>query len=90
MDFACVDIGSDVISFFEKERYPSCKTANADLLNRTGIVDFFEKEEDLIDLRRSFKTNSNIMADNRIEYGDFQTSEQLANRNTGRFREEGG
>lgn len=89
MDFACVDIGSDVISFFEKERYPSCKTANADLLNRTGIVDFFEKEEDLIDLRRSFKTNSNIMADNRIEYGDFQTSEQLAKSVCDRLRRKG-
>jgi hypothetical protein len=47
MNFSRINIGSDAISFFRKEKYGSFEAANMALNNITGIVDFFEKESDV-------------------------------------------
>jgi hypothetical protein len=48
MNFDCVHIGFEAISFFEKEKFSSFKMANAILNDKTGIVDFFEKDDDFV------------------------------------------
>jgi hypothetical protein len=78
MDFSCIDIGFKASSFFEKEKYGSFETANVVLKEKTGIVDFFVKEEEFVQLHQTLKSNQNTVSENRIEYGDFQTNEQLA------------
>jgi hypothetical protein len=78
MDFSSIDIGFEVISFFEKEKYNSFEMANIVLKAKTGIVDFFGKEEELVQLQRILKSNQHIVSESRIEYGDFQTNKQLA------------
>jgi len=78
MDFSRIDIDFEVISFFEKEKYNSFETANDVLKDKTGIVEFFEKKDDFVQLQQILKTNPTVVAENRIEYGDFQTDKQLA------------
>jgi hypothetical protein len=78
MNFDCIHIGFKAISFFEKEKFSSFKMANAILNDKTGIVDFFEKDEDFVLFQQTLKINQNIVAENRVEYGDFQTNKQLA------------
>ena len=78
MNFDGIDIGFETISFFEKEKITSFEMANAILNDKTGIVDFFERENDFIQLQQILKINQNIVSENRIEYGDFQTNKQLS------------
>jgi hypothetical protein len=78
MNFDCIDIGVGVISFFDKKKFISFQTANATLKDETGIVNFFEKEEDFVQLRYMLKINQNMVSESRVEYGDFQTNKQLA------------
>ncbi|MDR1119815.1 MAG: SAM-dependent methyltransferase [Dysgonamonadaceae bacterium] len=78
MDFSGIDIGLKAISFFEKRKYNSFKTVNIALKEKTGIVDFFGKEEEFVQLQQTLNSNQNIVSENRIEYGDFQTNKQLA------------
>jgi hypothetical protein len=77
MNFDCVHIGFDVISFFEKEKFTSFKMANVILNDKAGIVDFFEKENDFIEFQQTLKINQNIVEESRVEYGDFQTNKKL-------------
>ena len=78
MNFSCIDINLRVISFFEKEKFTSFKMTNAILNEKTGIVNFFEKKEDFVQLKEILNINQNIVAESRVEYGDFQTNKQLA------------
>jgi hypothetical protein len=78
MDFGSIDIGFKAISFFEKEKFTSFKMANAILNDKTGIVIFFEKDDDFAQFQKALKINQNIVSENRVEYGDFQTNKQLA------------
>jgi len=78
MNFDCVHIGFETISFFEKGKFTSFKMANAILNDKTGIVDFFEKDDDFVQFQQTLKINQNIVAESRVEYGDFQTNKQLA------------
>ena len=77
MDFDNIDIGFEIISFFEKEKFTSFKMVNAILNDKTGIVGFFEKEYDFFQFQQTLKINQNIVAESRVEYGDFQTNKQL-------------
>lgn len=77
MNFDCIHIGFEVISFFEHKKFSSFESANAILNNKTGIVDFFVKEEDFIQFKHRIKINQNIFSENIVEYGDFQTNKQL-------------
>jgi hypothetical protein len=78
MNFCCVNIGFKASSFFEKEKYNSFEKANFALKEKTGIVNFFENEGDFVQLQKTLEINQNIVAESRIEYGDFQTNEKLA------------
>lgn len=78
MNFDSIDIGSEVISFFEKEKFTSLKMANAILSDKSGIVDFFEKDDDFVQFQQTLKIDQNIVAESRVEYGDFQTNKKLA------------
>ena len=78
MNFDCINIGSEAISFFEEEKFTSFETANAIVKEKTGIVDFFEKEEDFVQLKEMLEINQSIVSESRVEYGDFQTNKQLA------------
>jgi len=78
MDFGCIDIGFKASFFFEKEKYNSFEEANATLKEETGIVNFFENQDVFVQLQKTLKIKQNIVAENRIEYGDFQTNEKLA------------
>jgi hypothetical protein len=78
MNFDCINIGVEVISFFEKENFASFKMANAILNDKAGIIDFFEKDVDFLQFQQTMKINQDIVSENRVEYGDFQTNKQLA------------
>ena len=78
MNFDCIDIGFEAVSFFEKEKFNSFEMANDILKDKTGIVNFFEKEVDFIQLQQSLKINQTNEVEKRVEYGDFQTNIQLA------------
>jgi hypothetical protein len=77
MNFSCIDIGFKANSFFSKEKYNSFEKANSALKEKTGIVNFFENEDDFVQLQKTLEINQNIVAESRIEYGDFQTNEKL-------------
>jgi hypothetical protein len=78
MDFSCIDIGSQAITFFQKEIRKSFKEMNAVLKDKSSIVNFFEKEDDFAQLKETLKINLSIVAESRVEYGDYQTNKQLA------------
>jgi hypothetical protein len=78
MNFDSIDIGFEVISFFEKEKFTSLKMANAILSDTAGIVDFFERDDDFVLFQQTLKINKNVIAESRVEYGDFQTNKKLA------------
>jgi hypothetical protein len=65
-------------SFFQENSHLSLKETNALFKDKTGIVDFFEKEEDFEQLREMLKVEQSVVAESQVEYGDYQTNEQLA------------
>jgi len=77
MNFDSIDISFEIISFFEKVKFTSFKMANTILNDKTGIVDFFEKDDDFAQFQKTLKINQNMVSESRIEYGDFQTNKQL-------------
>ena len=78
MDFDRLNIGSEVISLFQKETKNSVQEINKILQDKSGIVSFFEKEDDFIQLKQKIeKSCSMVYEPNRIEYGDFQTNKKL-------------
>ena len=78
MIFNSININFLALSFFQENSRLSFKETNTLLKNKTGIIDFFEKEEDFVRLKETLKINQNIVAESRVEYGDFQTNKQLA------------
>ncbi|MDR0982982.1 MAG: SAM-dependent methyltransferase [Culturomica sp.] len=78
MTFPTTHTTPKIFSFFKKEKFLSFKTANAGLNEKTGIVNFFESEEDFVQLQNSLKINQNMVAESPAEYGDYQTNKQLA------------
>jgi len=78
MNFDRINICFEAVSFFEKEKFISFEIANAVLKEQTGVVNFFEKEEDFVQMQKVLRLNNNILAENQIEYGDFQTNKKLS------------
>jgi hypothetical protein len=78
MNFSCIDIGFQLLIFFQNNSRLSFKEINAFLKDKTGIVNFFEKEEDFMQLKEMLKINLSIVTENCVEYGDYQTNQQLA------------
>jgi hypothetical protein len=78
MNFDCVNIGIEVLYFFEKEQKANIQEMNKLLREQSGIVDFFEKEDDYIQLKQKVKISQMHVCESRIEYGDFQTNRKLS------------
>ena len=72
-----------VIDFFKKNLNDSITIANANemLCDIAGFMSFFSKESELIELKEKLSIASlRIEEPDRIEYGDFQTNSELANK----------
>ena len=78
MIFNAININTIVFSFLQGMNRLSFQETNTLLKDKTGIVDFFEKEEDFVQLKEMLEINQNIVSKSRVEYGDFQTNRQLA------------
>jgi hypothetical protein len=78
MYFNYINIGFQAISFFQENRQKSFNELNVMLKDKSGIIHFFEKEDDYIRLTQTLRINQSIVAESRMEYGDFQTNNQLA------------
>jgi hypothetical protein len=78
MNFNSIDINSEVIAFFERAKFSSFETANTALKEASGVVDFFETEDDFAQFQQRLDTHQNIITEKNVEYGDFQTNIKLA------------
>ncbi len=81
MDMNKISISSKIYNFFEKNIYfeQNYCNANKKIYSVCGIKDFFPCEEDFVKVKNRLKSNQNLVKDDsRIEYGDFQTPESLA------------
>lgn len=76
-----ITLSSKVYSFFEDSIYSitDFHKANEKFYSVCGIKDFFPNNNDFIKVKERIKSNQNLVReDSRIEYGDFQTPESLA------------
>jgi len=78
MIFNAIHINSPALTFFQENSRLSLKEINTLLKEKTGIVDFFEKEDDFLQFQQTLKINQNTMSESRVEYGDFQTNKELS------------
>jgi hypothetical protein len=77
MDFSYIDISFQSLIFFQNNNKLPFKEINALLKEKSGIVDFFKKEEDFIQLKETLTNSQSIVAESRVEYGDYQTNKKL-------------
>jgi hypothetical protein len=76
-----ISLSPKIYYFFEQNIYleQDFHKANEKLYFVCGIKDFFPCNEDFVNVKNRLKSNQNLVKDDsRIEYGDFQTSESLA------------
>ena len=78
MDLSCIDISFQSLIFLQENSGVSFHASNALLKDKTGIVNFFEQEDDFVQLKEMLKINQSIVAESRVEYGDYQTNKELA------------
>ena len=78
MNFDCVNIGIEALSFFEKEQKANTQEMNKLLKAQSGIVNFFEKEYDYVQLKQKIRISQAFVCESRVEYGDFQTNRNLS------------
>lgn len=78
MDFSYIDIGSQSLNFFQNNSRLSFKETNALLKNKSGVVNFFEKEDGFMQLKETLTNRQSIVAESQVEYGDYQTNKPLA------------
>jgi hypothetical protein len=80
---------SEYLSKILKEIY-LVEEANKTLYEAFGIVDFFEKQSEIEELKNFFNVSTtHVCEPDRIEYGDFQTNDNLANATTLFLKEQG-
>ena len=61
----------------------SFEAANQKMYADFGIIHFFDNDTDFDQLKANISTSNSILSEsNRVEYGDFQTNENLANQVT--------
>jgi hypothetical protein len=77
MDFSGIDISIPSVCFFQDNDKLSFKEINNILKGKSGIVDFFEKEDDFKQIRETLMNSQSIVAESQVEYGDYQTNQQL-------------
>lgn len=76
-----ITLSTNIYVFFEKVLYEieDFQKANKKVYSVCGIKEFFPTNEDYIKVKERISLNQNIVKeDSRIEYGDFQTPESLA------------
>jgi hypothetical protein len=78
MGFNSIDISFQALTFFQNNSRLLFKEINALLKDTTGIADFFEKEEDFVQLKETLTNSRSIVTESQLEYGDYQTNKQLA------------
>lgn len=65
------------------KKITSFEKANQKMYNAFGIIHFFDNDEELETLKEVLSITNNIVEEpNRVEYGDFQTNSDLANKVT--------
>jgi hypothetical protein len=78
LNFDRIDIGFKSVRFFQKERGSDFQEINRLLKEESGIIDFFVKEDDYFHLKQKVETSQSLVCESQAEYGDYQTSKQLA------------
>ncbi|MDR2836015.1 MAG: SAM-dependent methyltransferase, partial [Bacteroidales bacterium] len=78
MNIDSIDIGFDVLSFFQENKKANFQEINKLLKEQSGVVDFFEKEDDYLQLKQKVETAQSVVFESRVEYGDFQTNRNLS------------
>ncbi|MDR1809603.1 MAG: SAM-dependent methyltransferase [Prevotella sp.] len=89
MDFSQIDVNFNAICFFQKRIRLSFNKMNALLEEHCGIVNFFEKEQDFIQLKETLEICQTAVAESRVEYGDFQTNKWLSESICNRLKNKG-
>ncbi|MDR1974161.1 MAG: SAM-dependent methyltransferase [Bacteroidales bacterium] len=72
------DIGFKALSFFQKNKKTDFQEMNKLLKEQSGIVNFFEKEDDFIQFKQNIEMSQSMICEPNIEYGDFQTNRKLS------------
>lgn len=83
-----ISLDQKVYSFFESKIYQinNFNSANVIIYSICGIKDFFICNEDFIKVKSRLKLNQSLIKeDSRVEYGDYQTPESLADLITNRI-----
>jgi hypothetical protein len=78
MDYCSLDIGLEALSFFQENKKADFQEINQLLKAQSGIVDFFETEDDYTQLKQKIGITQSVVCESRIEYGDFQTNRNLS------------
>jgi tRNA1(Val) A37 N6-methylase TrmN6 len=74
-------ITNNIIDFFVKRKTQTFSEINSEINAISGIINFFDNEIELLDLKQKFLEQQNIVEEpDRAEYGDFQTNLSLANK----------
>ncbi len=75
------NITNKIFDYFEENRALTFSEINLEINSISGIVNFFENDNELTDFRNQLQLNQNIINEpDRAEYGDFQTNLRLANK----------
>jgi hypothetical protein len=79
LNFDCVDISFEAVSFFQKECNADIQKINQLLRKQCGVVDFFENGNDYFQLKQQIGIAQSCVCESQAEYGDYQTNKQLSN-----------
>lgn len=78
LNFDHIDIGFKSVRFFQEEHNSDFQEINRLLKEKSGIIDFFVKEDDYFHLKQKVETSQSVVCESQAEYGDYQTSKHLA------------
>ncbi|GHS94546.1 restriction endonuclease NspV [Bacteroidia bacterium] len=78
MNFDHIDIVYEALSFFQENKTANFQEINQLLKAQSGVIDFFEKKADYIQLKQKVETSQSVVCESRVEYGDFQTNRNLS------------
>ena len=90
MNFSEISITDSIIKFLQNNITPSLSLCDANIIlrNTCGIVNFFNKENELYSIINEFKNYTHQkIAEDKVEYGDFQTNIILAKRITQKLQQ---
>ena len=90
MNFSEISITDSIIKFLQNNITPSLSICDANIIlrNTCGIVNFFSKENELYSIINESKNYTRQkIAEDKVEYGDFQTNIILAKRITQKLQQ---